>query len=181
MDSNSATPKKEKIVVGVDGSAGSIDALTWATQEAKLRDATLHVVTAWEFPYLYAAGSTAMLLPLDQLEVEAKSTLDKAIETGISDPEVRRTVQREVFSGNPAAVLRDLSEDADLIVVGARGHGGFFGLLLGSVSDQLVKHAACPVVVIRHKNADTENQTAENQTAEKDNTKNKDLKGTAKK
>ncbi len=151
MESNKETSRKERIVVGVDGSDGSIDALIWATQEAKLRDAELHVVTAWEYPYLYAAGSTAMMLPLDQLEVEAKTTLDRAIETGVKDPDVRRHVHREVFSGNPAAVLRDLSEDADLIVVGARGHGGFFGLLLGSVSDQLVKHAACPVVVIRHK------------------------------
>ncbi len=135
------------IVVGVDGSTGSIEALRWADSEATLHEAKLRAVNAWEFPYMYGEGVVA--LSLDMLEAETKARLDEAIEKAIDDPERAAQVERVVVCGHPAGALEMESKSADMVVVGARGHGGFLGLLLGSVSDQIAKHSHCPVVVVR--------------------------------
>jgi nucleotide-binding universal stress UspA family protein len=137
----------KNIVVGVDGSQGSIEALRWAVAEANLHGAKLRAITAWEFPYLYPEG--AALLPLDQYESETRARLDKIINDTVADPATRAQIERTTISGNPSSILEIESKTCDLVVVGARGHGGFVGLLLGSVSDQIVKHAHCPVVVVR--------------------------------
>jgi nucleotide-binding universal stress UspA family protein len=139
----------KNIVVGVDGSEGSVEALRWAVSEAKLHGAKLRAVAAWEFPYMYGEG--AVLLPLDQIEAETRDRLDKTIHDTITDPAVRDQIDQAVISGHPSSILEVESKTSDLVVVGARGHGGFVGLLLGSVSDQIVKHAHCPVVVVRTK------------------------------
>lgn len=124
----------ERIVVGVDGSPGSQQALTWALEEAALRDAGVRLLCALtsqpaEFPD-DAAGMLARVLQ------EAGGA-----PAGVSAERVARY-------GSPARLLVEESEEADLIVVGSRGRGGFTGLLLGSVSQQTVQHAQCPVVVI---------------------------------
>jgi nucleotide-binding universal stress UspA family protein len=137
----------KNIVVGVDGSEGSVEALRWAVAEAKLHGAKLRAVAAWEFPYMYGEG--AVLLPLDQIEAETQARLDQTINDTVTDPAVRDQIDRAIISGHPSSILEVESKKCDLVVVGARGHGGFVGLLLGSVSDQIVKHAHCPVVVVR--------------------------------
>jgi nucleotide-binding universal stress UspA family protein len=140
----------DTIVVGVDGSAGSIDAIRWAAAEAKLRGAKLRAVAAWEFPFTSTGfGDSVAMLPVEDLEADAKRMLDEALNTAIPDPAALAAVERAVVSGHATSVLRTESKDATMIVVGVRGHGGFIGMLLGSTPDQLVKHASCPVVVVR--------------------------------
>ena len=140
----------ETIVVGVDGSPGSTEAIRWAAAEATLRKAKLRAVAAWEFPFTSAGfGDSIAMIPIEELEADAKRLLDDALGTAIGDPEMLATVERAIVCGHATSVLRTESKDATMIVVGARGHGGFVGMLLGSTSDQLVKHASCPVVVVR--------------------------------
>lgn len=140
----------EKIVVGVDGSKESLDALRWAVAETKLRSASLSAVCVWEYPYAYTGiPDGEMVMPVETVETGARSTLDSAIDTIVDDPDVRESIERVVVCGNPAHVLREQSKGAELLVVGARGRGGFLGLLLGSTSDALARHAECPVVVVR--------------------------------
>ncbi len=141
----------KNIVVGVDGSEGSIEALRWAVDEAKLHGAKLRAVAAWEIPFMY--GAEIVVLSLERIEDETRARLDKIIDDTISDPVVRDQIERVVISGNPSSILEIESKQSELVVVGARGHGGFVGLLLGSVSDQIVKHAHCPVVVVRSSNS----------------------------
>lgn len=140
----------ETIVVGLDGSVGSIEALRWAANEAALRGAKLRAVIVWEYSYAYGGIEPAFMIAPQMLEEEARATLDAAITAGVTDPKVAEIIERVVKSGSPSRTMIDESEHADLLVVGARGHGGFMGLLLGSTSDQVVKHAACPVVVVRN-------------------------------
>ncbi|MEI6621538.1 MAG: universal stress protein [Actinomycetes bacterium] len=137
------------IVVGVDGSAASRKALAWAAKEAELHGATLHVVHAWEVPSV-AWGILSTEWSPRRLINQAKLELGKTIGEVVGEPapiEVRATVEE----GNPVKVLLDavLDDDADLLVVSSRGRGGFKTLLLGSVSEQCVTHAKCPVAVIR--------------------------------
>ena len=140
----------ETIVVGVDGSPGCTDAIRWAAAEAKLRNAKLRAVAAWEFPFTSAGfGDSIAMMPIEQLEADAKHMLDSALSTAITDGPSLAAVDRAVIRGHATSVLRTESKTATMIVVGARGHGGFVGMLLGSTSDQLVKHASCPVVVVR--------------------------------
>jgi nucleotide-binding universal stress UspA family protein len=140
------------IVVGVDGSAGSIDALRWACTEAGLHDAKVRAVSAWEFPYMYGEGVVA--LSVDMLESDTKMRLDETVKKAIEGPANAAAVEQVVVCGHPASVLELESKSADMLVVGARGHGGFLGLLLGSVSDQIAKHSHCPVVVVRTANSE---------------------------
>ena len=164
-----------KIVVGVDASPGAIRALTWAADEARLRLATLQVVHAYHgqalaaplyfpsqegLPGLAVAGGGR---PPDEelaesfeeqaqfheaVRRQAEDLLEKLLgELGetVEGIDVRHSV---VEDRNPAEALIELSADADLLVVGSRGRGGFTSLLLGSVSHQVVLHARCPVVVV---------------------------------
>lgn len=142
----------EVIVVGVDGSPGCTEAIRWAAAEATLRNAKLRAVAAWEFPFTSAGfGDSIAMMPIEELEADAKRMLDDALTTAIVDTKLLATVDRAIVCGHATSVLRTESESATLVVVGARGHGGFVGLLLGSTSDQLVKHASCPVVVVRNR------------------------------
>ncbi|HZR92541.1 MAG TPA: universal stress protein [Gaiellaceae bacterium] len=138
------------IVVGVDGSEGSLQALRFAAGEARLRGARLHAVLAWEYPAALYAGegwAFADSETLEGLRTRAEQRLAEAIEAvGPSLEGVE--LEQSVVEGRAAAVLLEAAKDADLLVVGTRGHGGFVGLLLGSVSQQCVHHASCPVVVV---------------------------------
>lgn len=136
-----------RIVVGVDGSDESKEALRWAAQQARYTGATVDVVTAWQLPlgFGWPAG-----LPEDyNPEEDAMHVLDAVIEEVLGpSPDVE--IKRLVEEGQAAAALLRLSKGARVLVVGSRGRGGFTGMLLGSTSQQIVQHASCPAVVIRH-------------------------------
>ncbi len=137
------------IVVGVDGSRGSRAALTWAAAEAVEHQAELVVVNVWEHTLLPPLGSGRVPhTPVADPSQGATEDLLKVVKEELGeDPSVR--VQPMVKHGNPAEVLIEASEDANLLVVGPRGHGGFAGLVLGSVSQHVAAYARCPVAVIR--------------------------------
>ena len=141
-----AVEKKERfIVVGVDGSEPSLNALRWAGEQARLTGATLRVLTTWE-----VATGTGWVptFPVDyDPQAVARQALDEAvIETLGADPDV--AVERIVKEGHAAPVLLAAAKDADLLVVGSHGHGAFAGMLIGSVSEHLVRHAPCAIVVV---------------------------------
>ena len=136
-----------QIVVGVDDSANARAALEWAIAEARVRKATLSAVAAWHEPYI---GGTAMVpLPVDPASLEEghQRALDAVI-ASVDRREDDPPIETRLIRGTATAALLEAAEDADLLVVGARGQGGFLGLLLGSVSQQVVLHAPCPVVVV---------------------------------
>ena len=117
------TTREETIVVGVDGSEHGNRAVDWAINEASLRGARLRLVAAWHIPLTVYSG-----------------------------PGYVPTVSRESFeelARETADVLVDEASSADMLVVGSRGHGGFAGLLLGSVSAQCAHHALCPLAIVR--------------------------------
>lgn len=141
----------ETIVVGIDGSATARLATNWAAREAQLRRADLILVSAWNMPLDgYNFGDVPFSEEaLKSLEIEAEERLAEAAE------DARRVatdlwIVTQAVQGQAASVLLHASRDADLLVIGSRGLGGFRDLLLGSVSQQCVGHASCPVVVVRH-------------------------------
>jgi nucleotide-binding universal stress UspA family protein len=137
----------ERIVCGVDGSEPSLHALDWAADEARRRGATLRVVHAWFEPvtaYPFAAG---MVIETQAIEDAARHILRDAV-ARIHAVDGELTIEESLVHGSAATALLEETEKADLVVVGSRGHGGFTGLLLGSVSQQVVHHARCPVVVV---------------------------------
>lgn len=141
------------LVVGVDGSETALAAVRWGAREAKLRDAKLELVSVWEIPisdvgFGYGLGGVSKEL-LKGLEQNAEEILATAVEVAReASPDLE--IETRTVEGRAAAVLVGMAQDADLLVVGSRGMGGFRGLLLGSVSQQCVHHAACPVVIVRH-------------------------------
>jgi nucleotide-binding universal stress UspA family protein len=139
-----------RIVVGIDGSDHSKKALRWALDEALLRGASLEVVFAWMLP-VYATGygfAPGDLIDPKILGDGAAEQLDKAV-TEVAGATTDVKISRKTVEGMAAQMLVEEAEGADLLVVGSRGHGGFAGLLLGSVSQQCAQHASCPVVIIR--------------------------------
>jgi nucleotide-binding universal stress UspA family protein len=163
-----------RIVVGVDASPHARRALAWAAAEARLRQAVLQVVHAYHGKNLAApvyfgsqhtwdatvgaAGApnppelSASVHRREAFEEAVRSQADELLEALLGDlgetvsaVEVQQTV---IEDRHPAEALVRLSADADLLVVGSRGHGGFSELLLGSVSHAAVLHAVCPVVVV---------------------------------
>jgi nucleotide-binding universal stress UspA family protein len=140
------TPSDSVIAVGVDGSPSSAAALRWAAQQAHATGASLQVITSWRFPraYGYDVELTADWHP-DQAASRAQS---EALAAAASELE-NIVVETVLVEGEPARALLDASKEADLLVVGSRGHGELAGMLLGSVSEYCVAHADCPVVVVR--------------------------------
>lgn len=137
--------ERQRIVVGVDGSGSAQRALEWAMRQAALTGAVVDAVMAWEYPVNYGWVVADQDMQLAEL---AQQTLEKAIAAASHvAPDV--VVRGHVLEQNPARALLDASEGADLLVVGSRGHGGFVGALLGSVSQHCVHHAPCPVLVVR--------------------------------
>ena len=142
------------ITVGIDGSAHSTYALEWAMKEAAVRHAPITVITVHTVP---ASGWTGnpIILPQDaadlkQAQQDAEElTLKVTSQLGEAQPS---SVTVRAISGFPTQELIEASQTADLLVVGSRGAGGFARLLIGSVSNQVVHHAHCPVVVVHSEN-----------------------------
>jgi len=132
----------DRIVVGIDGSEGSLDALRWAVDEARRRHAAIEVVYAWHQAWVapthilgdpdYFAGGVANEVPPEARAIACNLTVTSGT----------------LATGNPAHGLIHETKGAALLVVGSRGRGGFTGLLLGSVSPQGARHSRCPVVII---------------------------------
>jgi nucleotide-binding universal stress UspA family protein len=136
------------IVVGVDGSEGSVRALEFALEEARIRDADVKAVSAWHVAAAaYNSGWVPVTVDPSDYERIARASLEQSLvkayaaESGVSVTPLLR-------EGQPADVLVAESREADLLVVGSRGLGGFKGLLLGSVSQQCAHHATCPVAIV---------------------------------
>ncbi|HEY1974885.1 MAG TPA: universal stress protein [Pseudonocardia sp.] len=133
-----------KIVVGVDGSESSRHALRWAARQAGLTGVELHAVQAWDVPSAYGYVPTITV----DWEREAGAELARTIKETLAHPGAL-SVHAEVIRGHATEVLMAEAEGAELLVVGSRGRGEFSGMVLGSVSQFLVTHARCPVVVMR--------------------------------
>ncbi len=137
---------RPRIVVGVDGSDTSQEALRWALRQAKLAGGRVEAVTAWHYPASYGwepAGIDA------DFEGDARRILAAAL-TAVTGLEPEVPVLPLVTEGYAADVLLHAAKGADLLVLGSRGHGGLASALLGSVSLHCVLHAHCPVLVLRN-------------------------------
>lgn len=135
----------KKIVVGTDGSDNSVAALRWAIAEAKVHGATVDVVYSWQFPPVMDPMGVSLLPNPDEMNASADQLLAEVLSkvdvSGVS-------VTSHVLRGTPASALITAAKQADLLVIGRRGHGGFMGLLLGSVAQQVVHHAPCAITVV---------------------------------
>jgi nucleotide-binding universal stress UspA family protein len=135
------------IVVGVDGSEGAAHALDFAIKEAALRGARLRLISAWEIP---ASVLASVVAGKEFYEEFRENAVKVAREAGARVAELQPSVQHEeiVVEGQAGRVLLDNAGDAELMVVGRRGHGSFREMLLGSISRQVVVHARCPLVIV---------------------------------
>src|SRR5579875_459506 len=143
------------IVVGVDGSGPSHEALNWAMREAAIRKTPLTVLAVHE---VAASGwGGVVVYPVDQdLAEQARKATQEAVDQAgqqLGDLEPPAVTVRAT-SGTPATALIDASRDADMLVVGSRGAGGFARLLMGSVSNEVAHHALCPIVIVPHERHD---------------------------
>lgn len=136
----------ERIVVGIDGSDTARRALGWAVAEARLRQAQLDVVHAWQVPTVGVEPYTLAFDP-QPFEEAARSVLSDAID-GEDMSGLAVAVHPVLLYAGAATAILQASEGADLIVVGSRGQGGFKELLVGSVSHQVTHHARCAVVIV---------------------------------
>lgn len=142
----SASDTHKPIVVGIDGSPESADALAWAIDFARLSGADIHAVIAWEntlgFGFVPAGAHS--------LEDEAQRTLDHTIDKVLADETAPLPhIERFVKHGHSTPVLVEASRGASLLVVGDRGYGGFAGLLLGHCGENCARLASCSVVIVR--------------------------------
>jgi nucleotide-binding universal stress UspA family protein len=136
----------ERIVVGVDGSQPAREALHWAVAEARRRNATVEAVYAWHQPFAVGYAELGELDNLAHFEKEAQETLDAEVDA--VDASGIAPIERRLVPGGAAGALVEEARGASLLVVGSRGRGGFSGLLLGSVSQQVAHHAPCPIVIM---------------------------------
>lgn len=142
------------IIVGADGSAASKEALRWAIEEGRLRNTTVRAVFAWEAPpvmssadpFFVGVGQEPLLIDPWDMEKLAETRLANAVAEVSPDP---GAVEQAVVRGHAADRLVEEAKDAELLVVGAHGHGGIGQRLLGSVSQACAHHATCPVVIVR--------------------------------
>ena len=141
-------------MVGVDGSESARQAARFALKEARIRKARLRLGSVWHIPLTVYASPLA-LPPLPDVNEDLEALAQDAIEATVADLGSAESVEidRVVRQGQPAAILVEGAANADLLVVGSRGLGGFRGLLLRSVSQQCAEHAGCPVVISRAESA----------------------------
>jgi nucleotide-binding universal stress UspA family protein len=144
------TPEPEhdphRVVAGIDGSPSSLEALSWAARQADLTGTALEVVMTWEWPQSYG---WAVPIPTDfNPEDDVRRAMESAAdEVRAKYPSLR--IDTRLVNGHPAPILVEASKEADLLVVGSRGHGAFVGMLIGSVSEYCATNAHCPVLVHR--------------------------------
>jgi nucleotide-binding universal stress UspA family protein len=137
-----------RIVVGVDNSEGSRRALEWAVDEATRRGAHVEAVHVWHFPYVPPAPGIALsVLGDEEFEAEARRQLNDSVDP-IDARALPEPIERVLLCDGTVTALLERAKGADLLVVGSRGRGGFAGLLLGSVSQEVSHHAPCPVVIV---------------------------------
>ncbi|KQS97325.1 universal stress protein [Cellulomonas sp. Leaf395] len=136
------------VVVGVDGSPASVSAVDYAFDQASRWGLPLVAVHAWELPSLFGPVPPWMPEEVEEMRMAEKALLSESLAGHMERyPDVNVTSM--VHRGGPAHVILTAAADAELLVVGSRGLGGFRGLLLGSVSQAVLHHATCPVVVVR--------------------------------
>lgn len=138
------------VAVGVDSSASSVRALVAAAEEARRRNTVLHVVRAWSLRTApRPADCPPNVMPsMDEFQKSVQEDTERIVSTKLGEHGGLQIEFHIVHSPSPQALL-SASKGADLLVVGHRGRGGFAGLMLGSVAEQCVRHAACPVLVVR--------------------------------
>ncbi len=147
---NEPNSPKRCIVVGVDGSDQSKGALRWALRQAELTGAAVLAVIAWHYPAMaggYAWAPVSAMDATDFGEIAAKTLAEVIADE--ADPASGVQVSTSVVEGNAAQVLLEAAKGAELLVVGSRGHGGFTGALLGSVSQHCAHLSPCPIVIVR--------------------------------
>lgn len=133
------------VVVGIDGSEQSKRALLWARYVAKSLSAQVEAVAVWHLPYGYGA----VVLPDDWDPKRDMADLLAATVKDVVGPQLPDDLRLVVREGNAAKELLDAAKGAAMVVLGSRGHGGFAGMLLGSVSSNVAEHAECPVLVVQ--------------------------------
>ena len=138
------TSRAPRIVVGVDGSEASVEALRQAQRLAVPLGAEIQATGCWQYPQMYVGHE---MMGITGFEERAGELLEEAVVSAFG-PDRPGNVRTCLLHGAARESLIDASRDADLLVVGRRGQGGFGGLLLGSVSSACVAHAHCPVLVI---------------------------------
>jgi nucleotide-binding universal stress UspA family protein len=138
------------IVVGIDGSHNASHALEWAMTEAGVRHTDLTVITVNSVIAGYWSGQPVTLPGDDDRVAEARKSAEAAVAEIAADLGDRQPASVQVIAENgfPAQTLIDASEDCDLLVVGSRGGGGFAALAVGSITNQVMHHAKCPIVVV---------------------------------
>jgi nucleotide-binding universal stress UspA family protein len=143
------------VVVGHDGSGCAQEAVQWAARLAERAHWPLHVVRAWRIATAPqpASWEPGFVPPISDYEQAVQADLESDV-ADVLGAERARSVSCHVVHAPPVRALLQVAEGADLLVVGARGRGGFAGLLLGSVSDQIAHHAPCPVTVVRSNRKD---------------------------
>jgi len=143
MSEQATRPWTKPIIVGVDGSESSADALRQGKRLAEALQLPVEVVTAWTWPaFVEGAGYFGEWSP----EEDARTIAEEAVKQVFGSEASGVTIR--IAQGPPAKLLIEASEGASVLVVGSRGHGGFAGLLLGSVSSACAEHARCPVLVV---------------------------------
>ena len=140
-----SSAERQRIVVGIDGSPASLNALEWAVRQAELTSASLEIVASWEWP---ASFGWSLIPEGYDPAADVQKMVDQLL-TSVRANHPKVSIAAKIVEGHPAPVLLNESKGASLLVVGSRGHGEFVGMLIGSTSEHCVAHAACPVVVFR--------------------------------
>ncbi|MCV7179336.1 universal stress protein [Mycolicibacterium sphagni] len=154
-----------RLVVGVDASQGSLEALLWAFGDARARQIPIHAILAWQYHPPWVDPGMGSMFPLgyqpeggvpEDAFAKTSTAVDNLLDAAIrrataADPDSATdpvAITQETVEGHPAQVLLESVGTCDIMVVGSHGHGGFVGAVLGSISQHVVSHARCPVVVV---------------------------------
>jgi nucleotide-binding universal stress UspA family protein len=145
-------PTGQRIVVGVDGSTSSREALRWAVRQAELTGGRVEAIMAWQSPTLVGLGGSFFEVEVGRDDTRIRAAAGRVLREAVAEameasPGV--PVKAEIGEGSAAQLLLDAALGAGLVVVGSRGYGGITGALLGSVGHALAQHSPCPVVIIR--------------------------------